>query len=76
MHAIGSWAWVHIPEKLRKKLTDRAWQRILVGYKGYNFYQIYHPLTGKIHKTRDDDIDKGFLYNKLEVSSWQFADTE
>ena len=51
LRAIGYRAWVHVPEKLRKKLIDGAWQGILVGYKGHNLYRIYHPLTGKIHKT-------------------------
>ena len=76
MRAIGFWAWVHVPKKLKKKLTDRAWQGILVGYKRHNLFRIYHFLNGKIHKTRDVDIDKGFLYNKSEVDSGEFADAE
>ncbi len=60
---------MHTPEKLRKKLNDKVWQRIFDGYEGKKFYRIYHPLTRKIHKTRDVDINKGLLYNKSEVNS-------
>ena len=76
LRVIGSRAWVHVPEKMRKKLNDRAWQGIFVGYEGNSLYRIYHPLTGKIHKTRDVDIDEGLLYDKSEVNPWDFADTE
>ena len=48
---VGSRAWVHEPEKLRKKLNDRDWQGIFVVYEGRNLYKIYQPLIGKIHKT-------------------------
>ncbi len=68
LRVVGSWAWVHVPEKLRKKLNDRAWQEIFVGYEGRNLYRIYHPLTGKIHKTRDVDIVESLLYDKSEVN--------
>ena len=50
--------------------------RDFVGYEGTNLYRVYHPLTGKIHKTRDVDIDEGFLYDKSEVNPWEFADAE
>ncbi len=73
---VGSQAWVHVPEKLRKKLNDRAWQGIFVRYEGRNFYRIYHPLTRKIHKTRDVDIDEGLLYDKSEVNLLEFTDAE
>ena len=76
LRVIGSRAWVHVPEKQRKKLNDRAWQGIFVGYEGRNLYRIYHPLTRKIHKTRDVDIDEGLLYDKSEVNPWEFADEE
>lgn len=69
LRVIGSRAWVHVPEKLRKKLNDTAWQGIFVGYEGRNLYRIYHPLTGKIHKTRDVEIDEGLLYDKSEVNT-------
>ena len=67
---------MHIPEKQRKKLNNKAWQGIFIGCKGKNLYRIYHPLTGKIHKTQDVNIDKELLYDKSEVNSWEFANTE
>ena len=39
---IGARACVHVPEKLKKKLNDGAWQGIFVGYKGRNLYRIDH----------------------------------
>lgn len=67
---IGSRAWV------QRKLNDTAWQGIFVGYEGRNLYRIYHPLTGKVHKTRDVDIDEGLLYDKSEVNTLELADAE
>ncbi len=67
---------MHLPEKLRKKLNDRAWQGIFIGYEGRNLYRIDHPFIGKIHKTRDVDRDEGLLYDKSEVNEWKFADAE
>lgn len=64
---------MHVPEKKRKKLNNRAWQEIFVGYEEKNFYRIYYPLTRKIHKTQDVDIE-GLLYDKSEVNPWEFAD--
>ena len=74
LRVIDSRAWVNVPDKLRKKLIDRGWQGIFVGYEGNNLYKIYHPLTGKIHKTRDVDINEGLLYNKSNVKPWELAD--
>ncbi len=76
LRIIGSQDWVHIPEKLKKKLNDKAGQGIFVGYEGRNLYRIYHPLTNNIHKTREVDIVESLLYNKSEVNSWEFADRE
>ena len=47
-----------------------------MGYEGNNLYRIYHPLTGKIHKTRDVDIDKSLLYNKSDIKPWELANKE
>lgn len=43
-------AWVHISEKLRKKLNKIVWQEIFVNYKERTLYRIYHPLTKKLAK--------------------------
>ncbi len=76
LRVVGSRTWVHVPEKPRRKLNNRAWQGIFVRYEGKNLYRIYHPLIGKIHKTRDVDIDESLLYDKSEVNPWEFADAE
>ena len=68
LRIIGSRAWVHVPKKQRKKLNNRAWQGIFIGYEGKNLYRIYHPFTGKIHKIQDVDIDKRLLYDKSKVN--------
>ena len=47
-----------------------------MSYEGNNLYRIYHSLTGKIHKTRDIDRDKGLLYNKADVKPCELADEE
>ena len=47
-----------------------------MGYRGNSFYKIYYLLTGKIHKTRDIDINEGLLYDKFEINPWDFLDAE
>ena len=65
---------MHVSKKLRKKLNNKAWQEIFVVNKEKNLYKIYHPLSRKIHKTRDVDIDKRLLYDKLETNPCEFID--
>ncbi len=45
--------WVHIPKEKRKKLDDRSYQGIYVGYKGTNQYRVYDPQIGRVSVTRD-----------------------
>jgi hypothetical protein len=58
LRIIGSTAWVHVPKEKTKKLDDRSWKGILVGYENDNQYRIYDPSTGKIHIARDVKIDE------------------
>jgi hypothetical protein len=58
LRIIGSTAWVHIPKEKTKKLDDRSWKGIHVGYEGENQYRIYNPRTGKIHIARDVKFDE------------------
>lgn len=45
---LGSRAWVLIPGTTsRKKLDERSWQSILVGYDGSN-YRVFNPRKGKV----------------------------
>jgi hypothetical protein len=50
MHIFGSPAWLHVYDHQRKKLDDKSWQGILVGYDPSNpkCYRIYNPKTQKV----------------------------
>ncbi len=71
---VGSRAWVHIPKEKRRKLDERSWQGIFVGYEGKNQYRIYNPRTGKVHVARDVKIDEYNLYDKSATNPWELAD--
>lgn len=74
LRIIGARTWAHIPKKKQKKLNNRSWQGVFVGYKGNNQYRIYDPLTGKIHICRDVTVDEGNTYNPKEKKAWNLAD--
>ena len=74
MRTVGARTWVHIPKEKRKKLDDRSWQGIIVGYEGNNQYRIYDPLTGKVHVCRDITVDEGNIYNSKDKKAWDLAD--
>ena len=73
---VGSRAWVHIPKEKRRKLDERSWQGIFVGYEGKNQYRIYNPRTGKVHVARDVKIDEYNLYDKSATNPWELADED
>ncbi len=66
LRIIESTTWVHILKKKIKKLNDRSWQSILVGYENDNQYRIYDSRTGKVHIVRDVKIDES---NKVDSDS-------
>ena len=74
MRTVGARTWVHIPKEKRKKLDDRPWQGILVGYEGNNQYRIYDPLTGKVHVCRDITVDEGNIYDSKDKKAWDLAE--
>ena len=74
MRTVGARTWVHIPKEKRKKLDDRSWQGIFVGYDGNNQYRIYDPLTGKVHVCRDITVDEGNIYDPKDKKAWDLAD--
>ena len=74
MRTVGARTWVHIPKEKRKKLDDRSWQGIFVGYDGNNQYRIYDPLTGKVHVCRDITVDEGNIYDPKDRKAWDLAD--
>ena len=40
---VGSYAWVHIPKEKKRKLDEKSWQGIFVGYEAKNQHRIYNP---------------------------------
>ncbi len=72
----GSRAWVHIPKKRRRKLDERSWQGIFVGYEGKNQYRIYNPRTRMVHVAWDVKIDEYNLYDQSATNSWELADED
>lgn len=74
LRIIGARAWVHIPKERQKKLDDRSWQGVLVGYEGNNQYRVYDPLTGKTHICRDVTIDENNIFDLKEKKAWDLAD--
>lgn len=73
---VNSHAWVYIPKEKRRKLDEKSWHRIFVGYKGKNQYWIYNPQIGKVYVARDVKIDEYNLYDKLVTNPCKLADDE
>ena len=76
LRVLGSRAWVHIPKESRKKLDDRSWQGIHVGYEATNQFRIYDPKTGKVHVVRDVAIDENRLYDRTDVADHELYDED
>ncbi len=68
LRIVGSYAWVYIPKKNRRKLDERSWQGIFVGYKRKNQYMLYNLRTETVHLYRDVKIDEKNLYDKSSIS--------
>lgn len=59
MRVFGSTVYVGIPKQQRRKLDDRAWKGILVGYaEGKSGYRVLNPETGQVHISRDVRMDE------------------
>lgn len=76
LRVLGARASVHIPKEKRKKLDERPWQGIHVGYEGSNQYRIYDPCTGKTHITRDVTIDEKNLFDRIAFGPNELVDDE
>ena len=74
LQIIGARTWVHIPKEKQKKLDDRSWQGVLVGYERNNQYRVYDPLTEKVHICRDIAIDENSTYDPRDKKTWDLAD--
>ncbi|XP_014524367.1 uncharacterized protein LOC106780582 [Vigna radiata var. radiata] len=60
----GSLCYKHVPEQLRKKLDDRGFPLILIGYHVTGGYKLYEPITGATSISRDVRGD--------EIGEWQW----
>ena len=58
----------------RIKLDDRSWQGIFVGYDRTNQFRIYDPRIGKVHISRDIQVDELNTYDSKEMKDWDLAD--
>ena len=76
LRVLGARASVHIPKEKRKKLDERSWQGIHVGYEGTNQYRIYDPCTGKVHVKRDVIIDEKNLFARKAFNPNELVDDE
>ena len=59
---------VQIPKEKRKKLDDRSYQSIDVGYEGTNQYRVYDPHSGQVFVTRDLHFDEAHCYPNIQSS--------
>ncbi len=61
LRIFGCPAYVHIPADQRRKMTDTAFQGILVGYPTDTYgYLIYNPRTRRVITTRHVRFDETF----------------
>ena len=73
---VGCQVWVHIPKAKQKKLDERSYQGILVGYEGTNQYKVYDPHRDRVFVTRDAYFDEAHFYDRKDLKSQEFADDE
>lgn len=77
LKVIGSRTWVYIPKEKRKKMDERSWQGILVGYEpATSNYRVYDPIKGKVHVVHSINVDENNLYDRSQVDSKEFADED
>ncbi len=62
-----------MPKEKRKKLDDRSYQGIHVGYEGTNQYRVYDPQRGRVSVTRDLHFDEAHRYDKKDLKLQDFA---
>lgn len=76
LYVLGYRVWVHIPKEKRKKLDEKSYQRIHVGYESTNQYQVYDCQSGRVFITRDVHFDKANCYDRKDLKPKDFADDE
>lgn len=57
LRVFGSMAYCHIPKEKRRKLDEKSWKGVFVGY-GTNGYRVWKPEERKIVTVRDVIIDE------------------
>jgi hypothetical protein len=69
MRVIGCRAFAHVYDNERRKLDDKSWKGILVGYDESNryCYRIYNPATGKVKTTVHVTFDEASFPAKKAV---------
>ncbi len=68
--------WVHILKEKRKKLEEKFYQGIHIGYEGTNQYRVYDPQRGWVSITTDVHCDKAHHYDRMDLQPQNFADNE
>lgn len=63
-------------KKSARKLDERSYQGIHVGYEGTNQYRLYDPHSGRVTVTRDLHFDEAHRYDKKDLKPQDFSDDE
>ncbi len=74
LRTLGCRVWVQVPKEKRKKLDNRSYQVIHVGYEGTHQYRVYDPQSGRVSVTRDLHFDEAHCYDKKDLKPQDFAD--
>ena len=61
-------AYVHIDKSRRRKLDDRAWKGVFVGYAADSpVWLVYNPRTRRVERSRNVDFDEMALMGSVSV---------
>ena len=68
LRVFGCPAYVHIDKSRRRKLDDRAWRGIFVGYATDSpVWLVYNPRTRRVERSRNVDFDEMALMGSVSV---------
>ena len=75
LKVFGCKCYVWIPEKDRKKMDERSWTGMFVGYSTVSKgYRVFNPSNGKVVISRDVRFAESETYYPLEAVSGKFQD--
>ena len=63
LNVFGSIGYKLIPNARRIKLDDKSEKLILLGYHSIGAYNLYDPITNKVHISRDVIVDENETWN-------------